>query len=145
MILIRRTSQASLPIIIHLKVQRAYVCCTFILYGFEKSVGSQSEYSEETGRIQAETDRIRDASTQVYSSDTWLQVLQPTKINNLHVITSGHIVENPTELLGSALMKRWMQIISKSPRFDLILIDTPPTLGFPDAAVISASLDAKVL
>lgn len=103
------------------------------------------DYPEETGPIQAEADRIRGGTSQVYSPDTWLQVLQSTSINNLQVITSGHIVENPTELLGSALMKRWMQIISRSPKFDVILIDTPPTLGFPDAAVVSASLNAKVL
>jgi polysaccharide biosynthesis transport protein len=99
----------------------------------------------ETRAIQAQSERIQGGRQQVFSPDTWRQVVQPTSVGNLKVITAGHSVENPTELLGSALMKRWMSIINNGINFDVILIDTPPSLGFPDAAVLSASLEAKVL
>ena len=100
---------------------------------------------EETGPVYDEVERIQGSPQQVYSPDTWRQVVQATSTENLRVITAGHSVENPTELLGSALMKRWMQIINKKANFDIILLDTPPSLGFPDATVLSASLDAKVI
>jgi polysaccharide biosynthesis transport protein len=99
----------------------------------------------EVSSLQAQAERIQGSPQQVYSPDTWRQVVQATNVDNLKVITAGHSVENPTELLGSALMKRWMQIINNKRYFDIILIDTPPSLGFPDATVVSVSLDSKVL
>lgn len=109
-----------------------------------KAVSEDTE-EHDVSSLQAQAGRIQGAPQQVYSPDTWRQVVQTTDINNLKVITAGHSVENPTELLGSALMKRWMQIINNQAFFDIVLLDTPPSLGFPDAAVMSASLNAKVL
>jgi polysaccharide biosynthesis transport protein len=106
-----------------------------------------SEDTEEhrISSLQAQSERIQGTPQEVYSPDTWRQVVQATGIDNLKLITGGHSVENPTELLGSALMKRWIQIINNKVNFDIILIDTPPSLGFSDAAMVSASLDAKVI
>lgn len=79
-------------------------------------------------------------------SPTWQEAIQaPTGIENLWILCSGSAVENPTELLGSTIMKNWIDNIQDNLNFDVILIDTPPLLGFPDSAVMSVSLDAKVI
>ena len=66
-------------------------------------------------------------------------------IENLWVLPSGFPIDNPTELLGSTIMKSWINIIQNEYNFDVILIDTPPLLGFPDGAVMSVSLGARVI
>jgi capsular exopolysaccharide synthesis family protein len=73
------------------------------------------------------------------------EIKQTTKIDNLWILPSGFPVDNPTELLGSTIMKNWVDTIQSHYNFDIILIDTPPILGFPDSAVMSVSLGAKVI
>lgn len=110
-----------------------------------KQIKMEDTLTEDTAPIRAHVERIQGEKQQIYSPDTWRQVVQPTGIENLQVITAGQSVHNPTELLGSTLMRRWLTIIQKTNKFDIILIDTPPSLGFPDSAVIAASLDARVM
>lgn len=76
----------------------------------------------------------------------WHDVIkQPAGIENLWVLPSGFPIDNPTELLGSTIMKNWINTIQDRFDFDIILIDTPPILGFPDSAVMSVSLEARVI
>lgn len=72
-------------------------------------------------------------------------IKQPEGIENLWVLPSGFPIDNPTELLGSTIMKNWITTIQETFGFDIILIDTPPILGFPDSAVMSVSLGARVI
>lgn len=55
--------------------------------------------------------------------------------NGLHILPSGTIPPNPTEILGSKKMERVLQLLSKS--YDYIIVDTPPLETMPDAAIIS--------
>jgi len=73
------------------------------------------------------------------------QCIQKTHVENLHVITSGFIPQNPNEILGSALMQHWMRTLQERPEFDVILLDTPPALLLSDSVVLSASTNADVL
>lgn len=81
----------------------------------------------------------------IYRPESWRSTVQTVGIDNLQIITSGFIPQNPTELLGSTLMKRWVEIFRESPHIDVVLFDTPPSLAFSDAAVLAASVGAKVL
>jgi capsular exopolysaccharide synthesis family protein len=65
-----------------------------------------------------------------------------THVNNLFVLTAGHLVSNPNEVLGSAKM----QILIKEleGKFDKILFDTPPHY-FSDAAQLVRSVDGLIL
>jgi len=81
----------------------------------------------------------------IYRPESWRSTVQTVAIDNLQIITSGFIPQNPTELLGSTLMKRWVEIFRESPHIDVVLFDTPPSLAFSDAAVLAASVGAKVL
>ncbi|WP_170955546.1 polysaccharide biosynthesis tyrosine autokinase [Ornithinimicrobium cerasi] len=53
---------------------------------------------------------------------------------NLHVLTSGEVPPNPSELLGSAKMHALFDSLMET--YDFILVDAPPVLPVTDAMVI---------
>ena len=61
----------------------------------------------------------------------------------LYVIPAGRDVPNPAEVLGSQkmqkLLKHWRQT------FDVVLIDTPPTLVVADALILATKCDATLI
>lgn len=71
--------------------------------------------------------------------------VQETAIANLKVITSGFIPANPSEILGSALMVRWIDAFRQSPNIDIVLIDTPPALVVADSSVLAGTVKADVI
>jgi capsular exopolysaccharide synthesis family protein len=81
----------------------------------------------------------------ILDENTWQRVIQKSNIPNLYIIPSGFTPNNPSELLGSMLMKRWMEEFRNSPHLDVIIFDSPPVLAVSDSAVLAASLEARVL
>lgn len=63
--------------------------------------------------------------------------------DNLHVITSGAIPPNPTELLSGPLLAKLIAELRE--RFDVVLIDAPPILGLADAIIIGAQVEGTML
>lgn len=63
--------------------------------------------------------------------------------NGTYYLMSGPLPPNPTELLGSQTMKNLIERLEQE--FDLILIDTPPTGLFSDAAILSPVVDGYLL
>ncbi len=62
-------------------------------------------------------------------------VTQPIGRGNLHVLLSGQIPPNPSELLGS---KRTETVLREAvDRYDMVIVDSPPLLPVTDAAVLS--------
>jgi len=74
---------------------------------------------------------------------TLANVVQQTHIPNLSFISCGAMVPNPSELLGSLFMKRFLEEAAR--KFDLILFDTPPLDAATDAVVLGAQVHAVVL
>jgi len=66
-------------------------------------------------------------------------VISETYIPNLSLITCGSLIPNPSELLGSMRMKRFIEGITK--RFDFIVFDTPPLIAASDAVILSTLVD----
>lgn len=62
---------------------------------------------------------------------------------NLKVITSGPIPPNPAELLSSNEMKNLLQFLKGN--FKHIIIDSPPSVFFTDAAILSMIVDGVVI
>lgn len=79
------------------------------------------------------------------SSIDFKDCLQDTFVPGLRLITSGYIPINPTEVLGSAIMKRWVQEFRSSANIDVIIFDTPPTLVVADASVLASAIKAPVV
>lgn len=73
------------------------------------------------------------------------ECLQATSVANLKIITSGFIPSNPPEVLGSALMKRWIEAFRGSANVDKIIIDTPPALMFSDVSTLATLLKCGVV
>lgn len=74
-----------------------------------------------------------------------MDCMQTTALPKLWVITSGFSPANPTEVLGSTLLQRWIEIFRSSSDIDVVLIDTPPTLMVADSSVLAATANADVL
>ena len=70
-------------------------------------------------------------------------VVRKSQVPNLYYIPSGPIPPNPSELLGSNLFKVMMQVLGG--KFDHIVLDSPPVLGFADSIIVSASADGVIL
>lgn len=70
-------------------------------------------------------------------------VLIPTAIPNLHVITALPTPVNPSILLGNGRLEGLLEFCRS--RFDQVIIDSPPMLGLSDAASLSVASDATLL
>lgn len=69
--------------------------------------------------------------------------IRSTPIERLHILTSGPLPPNPSELLGSQKMKDLLRSLRE--RFDFVILDTPPVGSVSDALVLSPSVDGVVL
>ena len=63
--------------------------------------------------------------------------------SDVHVMTSGPIPPNPSELLGSEKMKELVRVLSE--HYDMVLFDAPPVNVVTDAVVLSTFVDGVVL
>jgi succinoglycan biosynthesis transport protein ExoP len=61
--------------------------------------------------------------------------MQPWGNAGLHVLASGQIPPNPSELLGSRFMASLLEHLTS--QYDIVLIDTPPLLPVTDAAILA--------
>jgi non-specific protein-tyrosine kinase len=70
-------------------------------------------------------------------------LLKPTKIKGLSVLTSGPILPNPTSLLSQQAMHRLMSALRA--QADVIVIDTPPATAVVDASILALQADGVLL
>jgi tyrosine-protein kinase Etk/Wzc len=71
------------------------------------------------------------------------QVLHPTTVSGLTLIPTGTLPPNPAELL---LHKRFTNCLSVlTPRYDHIIIDSPPILAVTDAAIIGQMVGGTLM
>ena len=63
-------------------------------------------------------------------------------IANLKVLTSGGIIENPTELFNSQRMKDLFSEIKFY--FDAVIVDSPPVLPVTDSLILSSEMDGAL-
>jgi capsular exopolysaccharide synthesis family protein len=71
------------------------------------------------------------------------EVLRPSAVENLTILSSGTPPPNPSELLGSQRMREVLAELQS--RYDLVVLDTPPVLLAPEASVLAAGADGVVL
>ena len=64
-------------------------------------------------------------------------------LENLHIITSGGIPPNPSELLQSKNMDNFLKEVREN--YDLVLVDGPPTLPVTDSAILGTKVDGTVI
>jgi capsular exopolysaccharide synthesis family protein len=70
-------------------------------------------------------------------------VIRETYIPNLSVVPCGSLIPNPSEVLGSLQMKRFLEQARR--RFEIIIFDSPPLNAATDSVVIGTQVDGVVL
>lgn len=81
-------------------------------------------------------------STYLIGIDSVDQIIYPTQVENLSVITSGPIPPNPAEILSKPEMK--MLIDEVRSKFDYIIIDNAPTALVTDGNIVSHLSDLNI-
>jgi len=71
------------------------------------------------------------------------EVLRPTSVDNLLVLTGGPTPENASALIGSLRMRDLVQQLRQ--HCDFVFFDTPSAAAFSDAAVISQLMDGVLI
>ena len=79
----------------------------------------------------------------VGSSNASEAIIHSPVLENWHVLSSGSIPPNPTEMLGSSHMARLIEKISEN--YDFIILDLPPVNIVPDALIVSPFVDGMIL
>jgi polysaccharide biosynthesis transport protein len=71
------------------------------------------------------------------------QVVQPTTVDNLDMITAGLAIPNPAEMLASP---RFTELLNEFRRsYDMVIIDSSPLLLVTDPAIIGSIVDGIIL
>ena len=70
-------------------------------------------------------------------------ILRPTFVPNLSLISAGPVPPNPVELLTSQMFHDLLKQLRQD--FDHLIVDTPPILGFADGRAISSHMDGVIL
>lgn len=71
------------------------------------------------------------------------EVIKPTLIPNLWVVTTGQIPPNPSELLMHLRLEELLEKLGE--RFDTLIVDAPPVLAVSDAAIIGRHVGATLM
>lgn len=71
------------------------------------------------------------------------EVIQPTMVQNLYVITSGPVPPNPAELLGSTRVNSLIKDLTD--KYDLLILDAPPVNTVTDSQLLAARVDGTIL
>lgn len=69
-------------------------------------------------------------------------ITQMKALPNLAIVPAGPIAPNPSELINSNKMSKFIEDIKSSNVFDIIVVDTPPILVVNDTISIMPYLDA---
>lgn len=70
-------------------------------------------------------------------------IIRTSRIPNLSFIPSGPIPPNPSELLGSNLFRKMIQSLGE--RYNHLVFDSPPIIGFTDSTILSTMVDGIIL
>jgi polysaccharide biosynthesis transport protein len=70
-------------------------------------------------------------------------IMMTPGMDNLNIITSGLIPPNPAEITDSRRMSEFLVEVKEA--YDVVLVDSPPTLQATDATIIGTKVDGVIL
>ncbi|RKY82142.1 hypothetical protein DRQ07_02090, partial [candidate division KSB1 bacterium] len=79
----------------------------------------------------------------LYGKVNLSDAVRDTEIDNLQLLTAGVLPPNPSELLASEAMEKFLKDVNS--KFGMVIFDSPPVIAVTDAAVLSAMLDGVIL
>ena len=65
------------------------------------------------------------------------------QVDGVHVLAVGQAISNPSDILSSALLRPLLDKARQD--YDVILLDSPPVIGFADTLVIAKNVDSVLL
>jgi capsular exopolysaccharide synthesis family protein len=78
-----------------------------------------------------------------FENATLNEIICPTQLENLSIITTGTLPPNPSELLGS---KRMIDFLSEMrEKYDIIILDSAPIIAVTDTEILSRLVDASMV
>ncbi|MER2601328.1 MAG: polysaccharide biosynthesis tyrosine autokinase [Candidatus Competibacter phosphatis] len=87
--------------------------------------------------------RVTGISEYIAGQATLTDIVKPTLIANLSIVTTGQIPPNPSELL---MHQRFETLLTELGQlFDTIIVDAPPVLAVSDAAIIGRLMGATLI
>jgi capsular exopolysaccharide synthesis family protein len=88
-------------------------------------------------------DTVKTVTDMIMGKMTPDEVMMTPGLDNLHIITSGTIPPNPTELIDS---KRLMDFIEETKKeYDMLLFDSAPILSTADGVLLGSKMDGVLL
>lgn len=90
-----------------------------------------------------ELERFPGLSDYLFDNVDFESIIKKTSVDNLYAITSGTIPPNPTELISSLQMVKFLEKVSEN--FDMVIIDSPPSLSVADAEVLFKITDGTII
>jgi len=88
-------------------------------------------------------DTVKTITDMIMGKMTPDEVMMTPGLDNLHIITSGTIPPNPTELIDSSRLMDFIEETKKE--YDMLLFDSSPILSTADAALLGAKVDGVLL
>ena len=85
----------------------------------------------------------RGLSDLLLNGEEGFSFIKETKVPNLDIIACGSIPANPSELLGSKRMQRFLTLLGE--KYDRIIMDSPPVLAVTDSIVLSRLVEGIIL
>lgn len=70
-------------------------------------------------------------------------IMQTYGMENLSIITAGHLPSNPTEILSSQNMSDFIKAAKE--KFQVVLFDSAPILPVTDSCILSSKVDGAIL
>jgi capsular exopolysaccharide synthesis family protein len=71
------------------------------------------------------------------------EVIRPTALSHLSLLSAGSLPPNPAELVGSKTMQETIAFLKE--HYSYILIDSPPVMQVSDAVLLSTMVEGVVL
>lgn len=79
----------------------------------------------------------------IIGNATYDDIILPSVVENLNVVTAGSQVSNPAELLGSDIFKHFFEKAMQE--YDFLIIDSPPINSVVDAVAIADLIDLMLI
>jgi tyrosine-protein kinase Etk/Wzc len=108
-------------------------------FGIKKEPGL-NEVITGTARLE---DAIRSIADIMLGDMELRHIMKTPGMENIWILTSGHVPLNPAEILESKELHRLIAELKK--KFDVILFDSPPALLVTDASLLASKVDGVVV
>jgi len=73
----------------------------------------------------------------------WEEVCHTLPLEGVDFVAAGMLPANPSELLGGPRMREALELFRK--QYDIVILDTPPLIAGPDAAILGSCCDGVIL